>query len=198
MRSFFDTWRRHLWLWVLPLAFCVLNLLGVAFYHGFFAGQVERLESRYQTASDSLTRSKEEHLIIEDFLEQIENHKAEVDGLHRDHFETEEQRFTRAIGEIKKLARQAGFTISSLSYPRKTYGGQDLVERRISFSVSGSYDQLRNFINFLELTDHFFILNSVSLGESSKDERNPKLSIKMVTSTIFTTREIESPPEPET
>ncbi len=38
MTSLFDNWRRHLWLWVLPLGFCVLNLLGIAFYHSAFAG----------------------------------------------------------------------------------------------------------------------------------------------------------------
>ena len=198
MRSFFDTWRRHLWLWVLPLAFCVLNLLGVAFYHAVFAGQVERLESRFQAASNKLTKGRDEYQIIEDFLSRIESHEAQVEGLHRDHFETEERRFTRAIREILSLARQAGLNPSSLSYPKKTFSGHDLVQRKIVLPVSGSYDQLRNFINFLELTDHFFILNSVGLGESGKDERNPTLSIKLTTSTIFTTREIELPEEPET
>ncbi len=195
---FFDTWRRHLWLWVLPLGFCLLNLLAVTFYHSAFAGQVERLEKRYQAETDKLAKSRDEIQVIEDFLSRVESHEARVEGLHREHFETEERRFTRAIREVKKLARQAGLRPASLSYPRKNLGSHELVQRNMNFAVSGTYDQLRSFINFLELTEHFFILNSVALGESGEDQRNPTLSIKLSISTIFTTREIEPLEESET
>ncbi len=198
MISLIDTWRRHLWLWVLPLGFCVLNLLGVVFYSSAFAGQVERLEGRYQRANDRLAQIENEIVVVREFLDQVEGHKQLVQQLHRDRFQTEEQRFTRFLQEVKKLARQAGLKPMSLNYPKMAFGGHDLVRRNISFSVSGSYDQLRNFINFLELTEHFVTLNSVALGGGGDEgRRDPTLSIKLVMSTIFTTRRIAEPPVPE-
>ncbi len=192
MTSFFDSWRRHLWLWGLPLGFCVVNLLGIAFYHSAFAGQVERLERRNRSATGKLEQIKNERQMVEDFLSRIETHKGEVAGLHRDLFKTEEQRFTEVIQEVKKLARQAGLRPSSLSYPRKTFASHGLVQRNINFSVRGSYEQLRKFINFLELSDHFLTLNSVTLA-GGEDPRNPGLGIRLVVSTIFTSRKVQAP-----
>jgi Tfp pilus assembly protein PilO len=189
MRSFFEAWRRHLWLWVLPLGFCVLNLLAVAFYSSSFAGQVERLESRYQATSDTLTEIQDEQRLIEEFMERIESHRAQVASLHYETFQTEEQRLTKVLPEIKRLARQAGLRPTSLSYPRKRIPGHDLVRRDVSFTVQGTYDQLRTFINFLELTDHFIMLNSVSLSGGGEGRGNPPLRIKLVLSTIFTSRD---------
>ncbi len=193
MKSVFEVWRRHLWLWALPLAFCILNLIGVAFYRSAFAGQVERLERQYQATADTLAQIEDEQWVIEEFLGRVEAHRSEVDAIHRDVFQTEPQRLTRVIPEIKRLARQAGLQPSSLGYPKKAFAGHDLVRRNITFSVQGTYDQLRTFINFLELTDHFITLNSVTLGGSGEGRGEPTLSIKLVLSTVFTTREIPEP-----
>ena len=196
MKSFFDGWRRHLWLWTLPLGFCLLNLLGVAFYRWAFAGQVERLERQYQQTEERLTALRDEQTAIQDFLARVETHRGDVRELHRDRFQTEEQRFTEVIQEVKKLARQAGLRPSSLGYPRRSFAGQDLIQRNINFSVQGTYDQLRTFINFLELTEHFITLNSVTLGDSGKEGRNPTLSIRLSVSTMFTRRALDEPEAP--
>ncbi len=194
MSSAIDVWRRHLWLWSLPLGFCLLNLLGVATYRWAFAGQVERLEARYQAAADTLARIENEQQVIEGFILRVESHQSEMADVHHNVFQTERERLTRVIPEIKNLARQAGLRPSSLSYPRKSFSGHELVQRSISFSVQGTYDQLRTFINFLELTEHFIALNSVTLGESGESGGNPTLSIKLVLSTIFTTKTPLDPP----
>ncbi len=189
MSSFFDDWRRHLWLWLLPLGFCVLNLLAVALYHWAFAGQVESLEGSYQRVAGLLEQTQEEQLVIQDFLTRIEAHREEIQGLHRDRFQTEEQRFTQVIREVKKLARQAGLKPASLSYPSIPFSSHRLIQRNINFSVRGSYEQLRNFINFLELSEHFITLNSVTLG-GGEDPSDPNLNIQLAVSTIFTTRRL--------
>ncbi len=130
--------------------------------------------------------------MIEDFLSRIEAHEGEVQGLHQERFKTEEQRFTEVIREVKKLARQAGLRPASLSYPRTPFSYHNLVQRNINFSVTGTYDQLRNFINFLELSEYFLTLNSVGLGGRG-ESNDPSLGIKLVVSTIFTTRQVEAP-----
>ena len=199
MTSRFEVWRRHFWLWALPVGFCVVNLLAVALYRSAFAGKVERLERQYQSAVAQRDALREERLVVADFLERIADHQARTRRLYAEQFQTEAQRFTRVIQDVKKLARQAGLQPSTLGYPRKDFGAHALVQRNINFSVNGTYDQLRTFINFLELADHFVTLNSVTLGDSGNNRRNPTLGINLVLSTIFTTRDLEdSPEEPET
>ena len=191
MKSFVEVWRRHLWLWVLPLGFCVLNLLAYSLYRSAFAGKVEILEDRYRQATEQLAAIRDERRMIEQFLDDIEIHQTEVRGLYGNHFQTEPQRFTRVLQEIKSLAEKAGLEPTTLSYPKQVFGDHGVVERSIRFSVEGSYEQLRKFINFLELTEHFIALQSVTLGDTS--ERN-MLSINLELSTFFSAREI-SPPE---
>ncbi len=189
MRSFFEVWRRHLWLWALPLGFCVLNLLAYSIYQSAFAGKVEHLERRYQEAAAQLTASEEERQLIEQFLEKVEAHQAQVNGLYGNRFQTEPQRFTRVLQEIKSLAEAAGLEPSTLSYPRQVFGEHRLVQRSIRFSVNGRYEQLRKFINFLELTDHFIALQGVGLGDSNG--RNV-LAITLDLSTFFSSRKIST------
>ena len=187
--SSFEVWRRHLWLWVVPVGFCVLNLLAYSIYRSAFADKVERLERRYQQATDQLAASEQERQLIEAFLAKVASQRAQVDGLYGGHFQTESQRFTRVLQEIKSLAERAGLEPTTLSYPRKVYGEHGLVRRSIRFSVNGRYEQLRKFINFLELTDHFIALESVTLGDTQ--ERN-LLGINLQLSTFFSLREISS------
>ncbi len=190
MRSFFEVWRRHLWLWVLPLGFCVLNLIAYSVYQSVFAGKVERLERRYQQAAEQIVTIEEERQLVSQFLEKIESHQAQVKGLYSERFQTEPQRFTRVLQEIKSLAEDSGLEPSNLSYPRQVYGEHGVVQRSIQFSVKGRYEQLRKFINFLELTDHFIALKSVTLGDA---EGRDMLSINLVLSTFFSSRAVSSP-----
>ncbi len=193
MSTFFEVWRRHLLLWAVPVGFCVLNLLAYVIYQSAFAGKVEGLERRYQQAVEQLEAIENERLVIQEFLETVESHRTEVQGLYRDRFQTESERFTRALQEIKSLAKRAGLEPSALSYPKQTFGEHRLVQRMIRFSVTGSYEQLRKFINFLELTDHFFTLQRVTLGDGGDGGGGKQLSINLEVSTIFSARKIAAP-----
>lgn len=188
----FVAWRRHLWIWVLPLGFCLVNLFGILVYRYAFAGKVETLEQQYQASADRLAERQSERQLIDTFLGKVETHQEGVRGLYSDHFQTERQRFTRVVQDIKTLARQAGLRPDAFSYPRKGLADLELVERSIKFTVTGTYDQLRRFINFLELSDHFVALNSVTLGESGGNQSVPTLRINLVLTTVFATREAEN------
>ncbi len=192
MISIFETWRRNLWLWVLPVGFCVVTLLGIAFYRFAFAGKVERLERQYQAAMAQRDGLREEREVVSAFLQRVDSHQGETGGLYSEYFQTESQRFTRVIKEVKTLAENAGLRPTSLSYPKTDFASYELLQRNINFSVEGTYDELRRFINFLELTEHFIILNSVTLGGGTGAGRgNPPLGINLVLSTIFATRDFE-------
>ncbi|MEM7583805.1 MAG: hypothetical protein AAF560_10530 [Acidobacteriota bacterium] len=198
MISIFETWRRNLLLWAIPAGFCAVMLLVFAFYRFAYAGRVEGLERQYQAAVAQRDGLRAEREVVVTFLDKVDVHRGETQGLYSEYFQTEPQRFTRVIQEVKSLAEQAGLRPSSLSYPRTDFSSFELVQRNINFSVEGTYDQLRNFINFLELTDQFVVLNSVTLGGSGSDRGNPALGINLVLSTIFATRDFEDEVEEPT
>ncbi len=176
----FESWRRTIWLWGLPFAFCVLNLLVFAFYHSFYAGEVERLDALYQQGKDNLAALNAEGRQIEIFLARIDRQEENIEALYADHFQTQSERFLRSIREVEKLAVDAGLEPASWAYPQDR--SSDLVRRQIMFSVQGTYQELRTFINLLELTDQFLTLDSVTLAEGGPNT----LGIQLVLSTVFT------------
>lgn len=185
MRRPFEAWRRNPWLWGLPLGFCLLNLLILFFYRSFYAGDVERLEKDYLGAVQDLAALEQESAQIDAFLARAETQNESIHRLYQEHFQSEAERFTRAISEVKRLAREAGLDPTAFSYPERQLEQEGLIQRGINFTVQGTYRQLRTFINFLELSDQFLTLNDVTMSGGGSDPRDPQLSIRLTLSTVF-------------
>ena len=180
----FGAWREHSWVWWLPLVFVLLCLGGVFYYQVTFAGQLDKLESRYSDRAEQLERHRQEVKRAELFLVRVAEQDRQVGTLYRDHFATEGERFTRVLREIRTLARRAGLDPRSFSYPGGEIDAYELNRLGIRFSVDGTYDQLRTFINFLELTDQFLTLESVTLA-GGKGDRDARLQLRFGASTMF-------------
>ena len=101
-----EVWRRNLTLWAVPLAVCVVGLLGLLIYYSTFDGRVQKLVERHEERTDELAAYREESQHIEEFLNKVRLQNEKIEGLYLDHFETEDRRFTRAIQEVKRLARE--------------------------------------------------------------------------------------------
>lgn len=188
----FEAWSRHVWLWTIPLAFCILNLLAIALYQTRFAGRVDTLESDHKEAQElleelRLEREQSEHLLAA----AIERDKL-VDELYSKVFSTAAQRSTRIQLEVKALARRAGLHPTAFNYPRSNLDWK-LTRREINFNVTGTYEQLRMFINLLELSEYFLSLDRVSLSESGAQGSSPTLSIGLSLSTVFVAPEAVAP-----
>lgn len=192
MKRPFEVWRRKLWWWLPPLAFCLLNIGAFNFYHSAFAGRVEELQTLHGEAIGDLEALRQDRQAMEDFLGRAGGSDEGIEELYDEIFSTEADRFTKALLEVKSLARQAGLNPTAFNYPKANLEEYGLIKRGIEFSVEGTYDQLRLFINFLELTPQFITLESVSLSDSGQDQRNPKLGIRLVLSTVFADDEHEA------
>lgn len=185
MKQPFEVWRRRLPLWAVPFVFFALNLAGFAIYHTRFAGNVETFQNLVRTATqdrEALARERETTIAA---LERIEQRRDTVERLYDETFATEAERLTDVIREAKRLARQAGLTPKNISYPDEPLEDQGMVEKRIVFPVDGTYEQLRSFINFLELSEQFLTLERVSLNESQGAGASPVLSMQLELSTVF-------------
>ena len=191
-----EIWRRRSWVWWLPLLFVVVNIGSILFFQTTFAGQLDKLENNYDKQAEQLGEYKEEVERIDQFLDQVKDQERMVSSLYRDHFGTESERFTRVLREIRTLARRAGLDPKSFSYPGGEIGEYELNRLGIRFSVDGTYDQLRTFINFLELTDQFLTLESITLA-GGKGDRDARLQIRFNVSTMFAHNDASSLMLPE-
>ena len=104
--------------------------------------------------------------------------------LYDERFSTRSERLTRFTAEVKSLARKAGLNPRSLSYPEQAIESYGLVKRSSIFAVQGTYQELRQFLNLMELSDSFLTLESISLSEAN-EEQGPELRMSLKISTLF-------------
>ena len=102
----------------------------------------------------------------------------------------EDVRLTKVIAEVKDLARRASVEPSVINYPEEQLEEQGLVKRSLVFSVDGTYMALRRFINFLEVTDLFLVLDEVRLSEGGDSGFSLRISLKI--STYFVEDDVEA------
>lgn len=183
MRVVESPWRRQ-WYWWAPAAVVLLVGIILLLIYPLYAGQralspgarIERLEQDLE----ALTARR---AALEGVVTRADLNRARVVELYDDWLGSEEERLTGVIGEVKSLARRAGVQTSAFGYPTEQYEEFELVKRSIVFSVSGSYRALRQFVNFLELSEHFLILEEVHVGESGGDDAGVRVNMRV--STLF-------------
>jgi len=177
-----EIWTRNLWIWLLPLMILGINLILLGLYQTSFASRRTSLENISGRAGLRLEGLRSHHLELERFLVQVDQQKQAINSIYTEHFSTEAERFTQLLRVVRQLSRQAGLAPDSFAYPKENLENEGLVSRKITFSVEGSYENLRRLINFLELSEQFISLDDVSLsGESGSD----RLTIRLSLSTLF-------------
>lgn len=171
--------RRHSW-WLAALLFVVLNGALLSMYRVVYAVRYDQLGGQAQARQEALEGLERERRDLEALLEQAEANRAGIETLYRERFATERERLTRIISEVKELARRAGLEPGTIAYPEEVIAEHDLVKKSIVFSVEGSYLSLRRFINFLELSNSFLVLEGISVTSAE-----PQLRISLTLSTLF-------------
>ena len=92
--------------------------------------------------------------------------RAPPGALYKNRFQTEEQRITRVIAEVKSLAQACRSRPAEHQLPGR--GDRELRVAQAFDRLRGrrTYSALRRFINFLELTDSFVILEELRPSEN--------------------------------
>jgi Tfp pilus assembly protein PilO len=189
-------WRRRAPVWVPALVFFLANLVALAVYPVRFAGRAEVTEEEVTAARQELEALEVRRRDAEAGVASIARARLAVERLYDERFSTERRRLTRMIAEVKELAARSGLEPRSISYPSEEIEDYGLERRSFVFSVTGTYSDLRKFINLLELSDSFLTLQSVSLSEVGGVGGEGRLTIQLQLSTLFATEEAPLPTAP--
>ncbi|MDX1644963.1 MAG: hypothetical protein R3244_11460 [Thermoanaerobaculia bacterium] len=191
-----SAWRRALWerrWWWLPGAvLIVVSLAALGWYQLAYSGFTRSVDQRLEARTSELERL--ERLVRQRRVDrrQVRYNRRELRKFYRKRLGRPSKRLTIVIGEVRSLARRAGLEPSAIDYPREPIGELGLVERSFSFSVQGSYAELRRFINLLEVTPTFLTLEAVQL---TGREGGSELRIGLELSTLFTAEGRTASPE---
>lgn len=100
----------------------------------------------------------------------------QIDAFYKDRFPAADSAISDAIG---KLAAQSGIKIGSVKYDMKDASVLGLQRVQIEADMAGDYLQLVRFINSLERSQMFFLVDSVQLG--GEQAGTVRLQMKMET-----------------
>ncbi len=183
-------WRRDLRLWLPALILLLLNVGGFLTYRALYAGKAQSRRGEVERARLQYSQLVEQRERAQALAAAAQRNENRLVDMYRDQFQTQEQRVTKVIAEVKALAERAGLDPPGIRYPDEPIERFGLVKRSIVFSVEGSYVALRRFVNFLELTDSFVILEEVRPGDQGSG-RGGRLSIALKVATFFLDDDID-------
>ncbi len=178
-----EIWRLRLWVWVPALLFFLANASAYVVYRFGFANRVESLEAKLEEKQKELKPLADERSKLERLIARSRRNDEEIRSLYDERFSTRSQRLTRVTAEVKRLARTAGLNPLQITYPEERIENYGLIKRAFSFSVDGTYLELRKLINLLELSDSFLTLEEVTLA--GEEDTGPELHIRLLLSTLF-------------
>jgi hypothetical protein len=180
-------WRDH----KIPLIVIGVLLLGNIFffftYRVQYQSRLQDLETRSQDAQRRLQEAQRGRRAAEQQMASYDKVRADLQNLYDEQWSTQSRRFTLLFEEVKRLATASHFdprsfnfsrTESAQSVNKETGIGSTAVS--VSFTVQGTYDQVRRLINLLELSRQFIIIDGLGLAGGS-DAKSLTMNIRLKT-----------------
>ncbi len=89
-----------------------------------------------------------------------------------DQFFTEELReaasgYSSIVGDLGGIAKEAGLRTNSVTFRQREISNRGVVEVEVAATVEGDYPSLVSFINGLERSHNFYLLDSLQLASST-------------------------------
>ena len=159
----------------------ILGVLLAANTFYFFTYRL-RYETRLQDREQDLAQKEAEleqanasRVRAENTYQSYKQIEKDVQQVYDQHWATQEERFTQLVAEVKRLALASSMTPQTIGFMKVAAADDDAaVQRRkrvkiganevgITFTVDGTYEQVRRLINLLELSRQFVIIDQVAL-----------------------------------
>jgi Tfp pilus assembly protein PilO len=176
-------WQRRR-LWLPPAIFLALDLLLLAGYETALAGKMGMQVGAVATRRQELATLRARREGRERLVASARSTRLAVDHLYKEGLGTQAMRLTAVMLEVKRLAHQAGLGgVEAFTYTDEVDKEMPLDRKTIVFSANASYDQLRGFINLLELSPSFLTLEQISVQQEPTGQGQLQLQFRL--STLF-------------
>ena len=128
------------------------------------AQQRDSLREQHALLLDDVTRAR----AIRARLPKV---KGECDNFVRERLRTASGGYSVVLSDLDQIAAGAGLRTSTRSFRQVQQGGRsgprDIVEVGVTAAVEGDYASLVRFINGLERSPNFYLLDSLALGSTT-------------------------------
>ena len=120
---------------------------------------------------------------LERFRTELPTDEKEWDSFFTTHFHPATAGYSAISEDLGQLSTSAGLKSDNVSFHQHPPDARGLMQIDISTAVEGDYESLIQFLNKLEHSDNFYVLDSLSLASSSAG----KLRLNLQLRTFFRT-----------
>lgn len=179
-----NVWWRRWWIWLLPALLLGANLAWLLVFRSAVVGrgsslaaQVEQLRAEVAQLEGAARRQAE-------IRSQLAALRGSLDELRREQLAGMGERLIPFMKEVVHLGQEAGLQIESISYSYKLDDKTGLVYFSASYSVKGSYEQIRRCVYLLESSPQFIVLEGLAL-QSDQSAASLDVSVRLTMGTYF-------------
>jgi Tfp pilus assembly protein PilO len=104
---------------------------------------------------------------LERFRTELPTDEKQWDEFFNTHFHPAGAGYSAISEDLGDLSRTAGLRSDSISFHQHAPDARGLMQVDISTAVEGDYDNLVQFLNKLEHSDNFYVLDSLALAPST-------------------------------
>ncbi|HKW99321.1 MAG TPA: type 4a pilus biogenesis protein PilO [Bryobacteraceae bacterium] len=140
----------------------VANLAAAAVAFHPFGGSPEDLARELESKQFQLTQNLQHLKHTRDLVGKVEQAKLEGDKFLDQYTMKRRTAFSTLIGEVNRMAVDSGMKPKESSYGLEAVTGSDTIEQlTISSNYEGSYASLTKFVNMLDRSPRFLIIESM-------------------------------------
>ncbi|MEZ5355878.1 MAG: hypothetical protein R2762_24865 [Bryobacteraceae bacterium] len=156
------------WTWALA-ALALANLLAFVFLYRPFGGSVADLESQLHDLRTRIRLEQTQLKNIRDLTEKVERARGEQDGFVREYFMDRRTTSSTILNEIDSAAKKAGLQAREHTFViEPVEGSTDLSMMTINANYEGSYADLVQFVNLVDRSRRFLIIDSLQAAPLQK------------------------------
>src|SRR6266853_1457606 len=104
---------------------------------------------------------------LEKFRTELPADEKQWDELFTTHFRPAGAGYSAVSEDLGQLSHSAGLQTDTITFHQHTPDARGLMEIEIVTAVEGDYASLVNFLDKLEHSDHFYVLDSLALASSN-------------------------------
>jgi len=168
----------------LLVGFGGLLLLNLGFYGIFVRPRVDEYAA-LTTASEpriaELERREAAVQVREGFLQGLEQAEDDLEHLRHDVLQTRDQRIVVVQEEVEELAQQFNLQSTQITYTNEILKNERIERYGTTLPLQGGYANLRKFIQALEKSEKFLVIERVALGEGQEGGVMLQLNITLAT-----------------
>ncbi len=163
----------------------VLLAINVAFFLTYrvrYQQRIQALDVTLDQANAALEAARSRKAAAEQTLTGYKSTTADIQRIYNEVWSTPQRRLTSMILEIRDLENRSRMVPRSTSFTqqveKKEFGTRAMT---MNFMVRGTYAQVRQFINLLELSQNFVVIDQIMLADPTDETQLLNLNIQIKT-----------------